>query len=72
MAGGSLGDEKEPSKRVCAACGLRISPDESVCPRCGNVFRKDKGEWDWKLIPRQRTLKKTESKNETVEEAGHD
>jgi hypothetical protein len=36
------------------------------------VFRKDKGEWDWKLIPRQRTLKKTESKNEIVEEAGHD
>jgi len=72
LAGGSLGDEEESSKKVCAVCGLRMSKDEDVCPRCGNVFRKDRGDWDWKLIPRQRTLKKTESKNETVEEAGHD
>lgn len=72
MAGGSLGDEEESSKRFCGACGLRVSLAENVCPRCGNVFRKDKGEWDWKLTPRQRTLKRTESKNETVEEAGHD
>jgi hypothetical protein len=36
------------------------------------VFRKHEGEWDWKLIPRQRTLKKTGSKDETAEEDDHD
>jgi hypothetical protein len=36
------------------------------------VFRKHEGEWDWKLIPRQRTLKKTETKDEISEEDGQD
>jgi predicted amidophosphoribosyltransferase len=72
LTGDNSGDGKESSKRICGVCGFEVPLDEFVCSRCGNVFRKDEGEWDWKVIPRQRTLKKTESKNETIEEAGHD
>ena len=46
----SLTSETAASKRICPTCGHRISPDEYVCPHCGNVFRKGRGEWDWKLI----------------------
>jgi predicted amidophosphoribosyltransferase len=72
LVGDNLSDEVESSKIVCAVCGLGISPDKDVCPRCGNVFHKDRREWDWNLIPRRRKLKETESREETVEEAGHD
>ena len=58
LAGGNMGDEEESSNRICGTCGFRISVDENVCPRCGNVFRKEVGEWDWKRIPSGDELKK--------------
>jgi predicted RNA-binding Zn-ribbon protein involved in translation (DUF1610 family) len=27
-------------KKTCSECGLELTGDEEVCPRCGNVFRK--------------------------------
>jgi hypothetical protein len=31
-----------------------MSVDENVRSRCGNVFRKDTGNWDWKLVTKRR------------------
>lgn len=51
-------DDEEVLDRICPACGLKISSDENVCSHCGNVFRKEEGDWEWKRIPTEDELKK--------------
>jgi len=72
LTGEDQNGEKDSLRNVCAACGLRVSSDEDVCPRCGNVFRREVGEWDWKLIPKQRKLKKAVQEKKVNEEADDD
>jgi len=59
-----MGDEEKASKRVCSACGQDVSPGEDVCPHCGNVFRKEEGDWEWKLISKKREPAKRQTENE--------
>jgi len=44
-----LSDDKEPPRKECSLCGHKLSGDEFVCPRCGNVFMKDEDAWLWKF-----------------------
>ena len=60
MTGSTVRSGEEPSKRVCNLCGLPVSSDEKVCPHCGNVFRKDEDEWEWKLVPGRQTNRREE------------
>lgn len=54
----------------CAICGLKVPSDENVCPRCGNVFRKVEGELSSKTISKDRTVKKSDLRNASVEKGG--
>ncbi len=49
-----MGEEKGTQKRKCSACGHDVLFEVNVCPHCGNVFRKDLDEWEWKLFPRRK------------------
>jgi len=42
-------------------CNNPLSPNVEVCPHCGNVFRKDEGDWEWRLIPEEAGMKKSKN-----------
>ena len=45
-----MGETDKPAKKICSLCGREIPAGENVCPSCGNVFSKERGDWDWKLV----------------------
>ena len=39
-----LGDDENSENRICLFCSRQVPLHDSICPHCGNVFRKeDKG-----------------------------
>jgi hypothetical protein len=47
-----MSDEDKKQARTCILCGCCLTSSENICPKCGNVFRKDDSNWEWNLIPR--------------------
>lgn len=47
------------AEKKCCLCMHQLPPDADACPHCGNVFRKDEGEWEWSLIPKEARIKKS-------------
>jgi hypothetical protein len=54
-------DTQGSAQRRCGLCNNPLSPDADACPHCGNVFRKDEGDWEWRLIPEEAGMKKSKN-----------
>ncbi len=62
-----MSDEDEKQVRLCPTCGCRVPPSENMCPQCGNVFRKEDSDWEWRLISKHSKNGKEETDEEEDE-----